>query len=237
MPNVESWDNPVTRRAFLAAVARHVENAPITPGLEIPHIVTRNWQTQLVFQYKRYSFSAGVKQGLLQNKSAVHRPIHIAVATMQQIGLGLLANYLKALAVGGNRLENFHQMSPEQLTYEAFLASGMAGMGNELFTVGSRIPAIRNQLSPVQKSARASFGRPVGQMFGMTEGLVHKTDRFLGTLHSPGPATIGYARSMLVPYQNWFLLSRAFSVGEDAVVDGLNLGKKPKLSGSALSGF
>ena len=104
-------------------------------------------------------------------------------------------------------------MGPAAWAYESVLGSGLLGMGQEPISALTRIPAVKQVFEPAQTSARSVFGRPVSQGFGVGESYMFTLDRFIGTLHNPDQAT-NYLRRLL-PFQNHFLLARAFTFAEE----------------------
>ena len=72
---------------------------------------------------------------------------------------------------------------------------------------------MRQQFVPAKTSVRSVFGRPISQGFGVGESYLFTLDRLAGTLHNPDQAT-NYLRRLL-PFQNHFLLARAFTFAEE----------------------
>ena len=229
-PNMESWDNPATRDAVLAATARVVENSPITPGLEVYTWVTRNAFNRLIATYKRFAISSTVKLLRFADQEGANRPLNTAVAVTILMGLSAMNFYLKGLAIGGSRWERVQEASPRTWLYETIVGSGLLAMGQEPMSIIGRTGVLDNWLEPDTKSTRTVFGRPVGQLAGVAEGKIHTADKFASSFRDGASATSVRAGGRLVPFRNHALLSRGFSGVEDYIIDEFDLDKNKKKS-------
>ena len=225
LPNTEAWENAYAREAYHSAIAGVVENAPITPGVEVPNWASSGPAARAMTQYRKFGAGSSVKLTLFASQEFVNRPVNTGIAVLSHIALGALSFYLKALAVGGERLRRVEELTPQEWIVESILASGLLGMGNEALTAGLSVPIVQDWLN-TEQTTRGAFGRPVGRTFGVTEGLVHTGNRLLTSLENPAQA-VKYGVSM-TPYQNLFMLARAFNGLEQFVIDEFDLDKNRK---------
>lgn len=220
LPNLEQWKDAEAFRAYAGALTTDVNQMVITPGLERPNWSDQNIAYSLVSQFKSYSFSATSK--IMMSGVQGNEP-YLVQGALFSLALGAVSYYLNAVSNGGKALERANELDPVDWIYESLDRSGLTGVLSWGQQMGEQVPAL-NQFWLFGGEDKP-YRRPVGllgAMFGPTAGSFEKATEFLKNVdNTQNPAVVRrnmkILRQLFVPYQNHFLLKRAF----DAVGDGM----------------
>lgn len=219
LPNLSDWTNMSAYRAYSAAVQNEVNKIIVTPGLEKPNWTDENMAYSLVAQFRSFSFAANSK--MMMSNIQGNDP-YLIQGVLSSLALGALSYYTYAMSVGGKTQETMEKADTTDWLYEAVDRSGLLGALSIGQRLGEQIPVL-NQYE-IFGGADKPFRRPsglLGTAFGPTMGKAESIVEYLKTMDSDDPATQERARSLLrqvfVPYQNHFLLRRAFSKVGDAI--------------------
>lgn len=235
LPNTESWVKQTEKglvpdyqaiTAYRQALAGNVNDTIITPGVERPLIADASLAHKMIFQFRSFGLSSTTKTlmaGLQQRDAA------FMTGTLVSLALGSLSYYLWAVAVGGKSYQEMLNASPSRWADEAISRSGNLAVLGEVQRFAENIPAVSQ--TPLRyafgkfsesQSTRRSGGDLYDAMFGPSFDLGIKAGGVLMDLDEPTQSTAHKLRQM-TPYQNLFLLRRAFDAAEQGASDVFGL--------------
>lgn len=220
LPNTEAWEDQDLAFSFHAALAQEVDDAIVTPGLEVPLAVDANLATRLLFQFKRFGLSSVQKSmmaGLQERDARALMGIMISLAS------GAFSYYIWAIATGGRAQEEMENAGVGKWADEAIARSGILGIFSDVQNVAQRIPLTQPFASFSGRGSAARAGEDlISALMGPTWDAVEQAGGVLVDLNDPTASTVHKFRT-LIPYQNMFYLRRLFTMAEEGAVGALGL--------------
>ena len=216
LPNAQVWEDKEAAAMFHAGIVRLTNDTIVTPGLEIPNFVDANQMSRIVMQMRRFSLSSTTKvvQAGLQDARA--QPTAFLAGVMGHLMLGAMVYALKSYATGGARQKTMEEADEALWVDEAINHSGLLGILGEARSLAERTPGLDDFVTfSERRTAKAAFSRPLYQTFGTAESMLFGAQRVMVTAGNPTGETAGQFRR-LIPGQNLFYLSQAFTAVEEA---------------------
>lgn len=221
LPNTQAWDvaQPNVRNAleaFRGAIARDVDRTIITPGQDKPLWLSTQVGS-VVGQFKSFGM-ASVQRTILAGLQ--ERDAGVLAGAVMMVGMGAVAEYLKATAAGRDLPKTEAQwlataVDRSGLTAWLYDANHVA----ERFT-GGAFGLARLTGRPISRYAARNWA---DSLLGPTAGLLKDMQAVSSTVFSDGPMRESDIRAMrrMVPYQNLFYMAWLFRQMEQSAGDAL----------------
>lgn len=217
LPHASEWKDTAAKEALRGAVLREVDKIIVTPGQEMPLLMSNEF-AKLFLQFKSFAMSSTSKTlaaGLQQRDMAVLN------GAMMSVALGGLVYSIKQHA-SGREIDT----DPRVFLSEAFDRSGLAGWFMEPHNVAAKLSRGKISLSGKPLSRYASRGI-VASMIGPTAGLVEDFasitgDSFAGEFDQK---TVRNLRRLL-PYQNVVYMRNLLNAAEGKVSETFGVPEK-----------
>jgi hypothetical protein len=214
LPNTADWTDRGAAQAFESALAREVDIAVVTPGLERPL-----WMSQPIFgllgQFK--SFVAGANERMLI-ANLQRADINTMQGLIASVALGMLSYRLYTLASGQKASDR-----PQDWIKEGVSRSGVMGWLEEVNSISAKMTRgqgdIYRAIGADKPLTRMQSRGILGTLAGPTAGKIEKLAQ-IGGAASTGEwsASDTTAVRRLAPFQNLLFIRRAL----DEVEKGVN---------------
>ena len=205
LPNTENWTDQSAVNVFRQALVREVNNAIITPGVELPLTMNKTLPARMLFQFRSFGVSSTYKTvaaGLQQQDMAMVNGIMVSLA------FGAMSYYLYAMAAGGKPYETMINAGPGKWADEAIERSGVLGMISDAQRIGQRLPYVGKYTNfSGQRSSQRSGQDLMDTILGPSYNFATTSSRVLSGLEEPTQNTLHSARTLL-PFQNLFYIRR-----------------------------
>lgn len=217
MPKAGAWTDTAAKDALRSAVLREVDRIIVTPGQEMPLLMSNEF-AKLLLQFKSFALSSTSKtllSGLQQRDMAVLNGATMAMA------LGGLVYAIKQTSAGREI-----DTDPRVFLAESFDRSGLAGWFMEPHNVVAKLTRGAVSLSGQPLSRYTSRGI-VSSFIGPTAGLVEDFASITGDSFA-GEFDQKTVRNMrrLLPYQNVVYLRNLLNTAEQKANDVLGVPEK-----------
>lgn len=224
--NSGQWADADAVRAYRAAVSKEVDSVVVTRSVGDVPLFAHTPLGKALLQFRTYNLASHQRvllRGMQEGRA------HFASMMVGMTSVGLLAAWLRAYAVGGERFERFRQAAenPGFVLGEALDASGFFALPIEAAATVDTMTGV----NPVKDPLMAAFpdapqsGQgirrigvdPVGRLLGPTAGLVSDVSKAAG---APIGAATGdeitdsqaEAMKRLVPYQSYVGMRQALDL-------------------------
>jgi hypothetical protein len=214
LPNTSDWTDRGAAQAFESALAREVDIAVVTPGLERPL-----WMSQPIFgllgQFK--SFVAGANERMLI-ANLQRADINTMQGLIAAVALGTLSYRLYTLASGQKASDR-----PQDWIKEGISRSGVMGWLEEVNAISSKVTRgqgdIYRAIGADKPLSRMQSRGILGTLAGPTAGKIEKLAQISGAAASgEWSASDTTATRRLMPFQNLLYIRRML----DEVEKGVN---------------
>lgn len=217
LPNTANWTDERAKMHAIAAIARDVERAVVTPGQEKPLWISTN-AGGLIGQFKTFSIASGNKL-LISNLQ--RREFESLQGLVASVGLGVLSYRLSTLIRGDKWPER-----PQDVIKEGISRSGILGPMEDINMFAAKASSgyvdmykLIGADKPLSRNANRTI---LSSMLGPTAGKVESIARVTGALGARDKTTgemtwnagDTHALRRLVILQNLVGVNKAFDAAE-----------------------
>lgn len=221
LPNTDQWKNYDALRTYRAAIARDVDDTIVTPGGEIPNFADSGMVGRLIFQFRSFTFSATQKLLYAGLQNARQGDLALVSGAIFSIALGMLSYYIWALSSGPEQTEAMQEADWDKWLTEGIKRSFILGPLAEVQRFAENSPGPLSTIATLGtgKTSKSTFKEPVWNALGPSVGLVTDFQRVFMSAIDGEPMRDSEVSALrrLIPYQNLWALSRAFTAIEEGL--------------------
>lgn len=219
LPNTNDWnefDADHARRIFRGAILRDVNIMIVTPGQEIP-IVMSSEVGKFFTQFKSFAVSSTSRTMLtvLQDKD-----MNTVMGAMISTSLGMMSYVIKQKAA-----DKEVDLSVDNLLREGVDRSGLLGVLSELNGIAETMNVGFGRWTGGKELSRFSSRNLVGQLAGPSSGLLQDLEQIIESLASEGVLKKSDTNALkrLLPYQNLIYLRWLFEKAKQGIDSNLGI--------------